>query len=122
MQHSRFQYPHGDLAVLLFCRVARSPSGSTDELSGARAAGSMSFALYPARVRSSETLGGSTMISICRSSFTCQVSLECRRANLLYSPAIDALEHDRIAIQQYVECDNPHGITELPDSQKGQRD
>lgn len=61
------------------------------------------------------------MTSICRS-FTCQVSPACRRADLLYSPTINALEHDWIAVQQQVECDDPHGLTELPDSQKEQRD
>ena len=66
--------------------------------------------------------GDGTMTSICRSSFTCQIFLACRRANLLYSPAISALEHDRIAIQQHVVRDNPHGLGELPDSQKEQRD
>src|SRR5687767_2699334 len=67
------------------------------------------------------SVAGSTMPSMCRSSFTCQV-VECRRANMLYSPAINALEHDRIAIQQHVECDNPRRLRKLPESQKEQRD
>ena len=45
-----------------------------------------------------------------------------RRANLLYSPTINALEHDRIAIEQHVERENPHGLREQPDSQIEQRD
>jgi len=73
-------------------------------------------------VRCNCLLGGSTMISIRRSSFICQFSLACRRANFLYSPAIHALEHHRIAIQQHVERDNPHGLRDLPNSQKKQRD
>jgi len=41
---------------------------------------------------------------------------------LLYSPTINALEHDRIAIEQQVERENPHGLREPPDSQTEQRD
>jgi hypothetical protein len=41
---------------------------------------------------------------------------------LLYSPTISALEHDRIAIEQQVERENPHGLKEPPDSQTEQRD
>jgi hypothetical protein len=45
-----------------------------------------------------------------------------RRANLLYSPTINALEHDGIAVEEQVERENPHGLRERPDSQPEQCD
>ena len=40
----------------------------------------------------------------------------------MHSPTINALEHDRIAIEQQVERENPHALREQPDSQIEQRD
>jgi hypothetical protein len=41
---------------------------------------------------------------------------------LLHSPTVGSLKHDRIAIEQQVENEDPSGLREPPDSQAEQRD
>jgi hypothetical protein len=68
-------------------------------------------------------LGGGALTSIYRGIDHLSVSPHCssNSANLMYSPTIGALEHDRIAIERHVENENPNGRGNPAESQAEER-